>query len=69
MSNRFGLITKEQQDEIDKVINEKNKLYMKAAKLQRELTVARNEIKHLKRRLISANKKYQSLLNDSFKKE
>lgn len=69
MSNRFGLITKEQQDEIDKVINEKNKLYMKAAKLQRELTVARNEIKHLKRRLINANKKYQSLLNDSFKKE
>lgn len=69
MSNRFGLITKEQQDEIDKVINEKNRLYMKSNKLQRELTVARNEIKHLKRRLISCNKKYQSLLDDCFKKE
>lgn len=69
MSNRFGLITKEQQEEIDKLINEKNKYYMKVGRLKRELTAARSEINRLKRVNNKLNKKCQDLINQSFKKE
>ena len=69
MSNRFGLLTREQQEQIDNVISEKNKLYMKVNRLKKDLTVARNEINRLKKKHGQLNKKYQDLLAQSFKKE
>ena len=69
MSNRFGLLTKDQQDQLDKVVDEKNKLYLKVSRLKKDLTVARNEINRLKSRNSTLNKKYQDLLRLSFKKE
>ena len=68
-SNRFGLLTKEQQEQIDQLINEKNKYYMKVGRLRRELVAARNEINRLKKSNSRLNKRCQDLINKTFKKD
>ena len=68
MSNRFGLITRTQQEQIDKLINEKNKYYMKAERLRKQLEASRNEVNRLKQLIRALMKRNQELVNTNCKK-
>ena len=68
MYNRFGLITRKQKEQIDKLINEKNKYYMKAERLRKQLEASRNEVNRLKKLNRALMKRNQELVNTNFKK-
>ena len=54
---------------IEELIDAKNKLYMKYKKVEKDLTIAKNQISFLKKRNAAITKKYREVLNEMYSNE
>ena len=61
-------ITNAKDELIEKLLNDKNRLYLKLKKLQKEIDVLKNNLSSLRNRCKIYEKRQKELLNELFEK-